>query len=135
MFLRRRPDPKKYLYDFLILEKRSIITLLKRTRYESKKLTDSAKGEHCTINLPRICNYNPETTVPCHIPDETGTGKMAGKSDDWLIVYGCSECHAVIDGRVREPVHLTGDWYLFYTFRAYKRTLRRMIDKGLIGLP
>lgn len=100
--------------------------------YRSKKLTDSAKGENCTINLPRICSYNPETVVACHIPDETGTGKMGGKSDDWLIVYGCSECHAVIDGRVTEPVHLNGAWKLFHTHRALIRTWRRMIDKGLL---
>ncbi|BBI46989.1 hypothetical protein KPSA1B_105772 [Pseudomonas syringae pv. actinidiae] len=37
-------------------------------RMTSKKLRASAKGQDCTVRIPAICNYNPETTVLAHLP-------------------------------------------------------------------
>ncbi|HED2337570.1 TPA: DUF1364 domain-containing protein, partial [Serratia liquefaciens] len=52
---------------------------------------------HCTLQIPGICNGNPETTVLCHLP--SNTHGMGYKSDDFWTVFGCSCCHDVIDGR------------------------------------
>jgi hypothetical protein len=61
------------------------------------KIRKSARGEDCTINLPGVCNYNPETVVWCHSNRyEHGKG-MGLKAKDEHGAYGCSECHATYD--------------------------------------
>ena len=68
----------------------------KKTRWESKKWRDAAKGQDCTMNLPR-CNHNPETTVLAH---RNGAG-MGTKASDHDSADMCSVCHDVYDGRVK----------------------------------
>lgn len=95
---------------------------------KSNKLRQSAKGEDCTLNIAGVCNYNPETTVLAHLPDETkGTGK---KSDDISSCFACSDCHDVIDGR-RSYRFERGDLN-FYLRRAMVRTWRKWIERGII---
>ena len=60
-------------------------------------LRKSALGQDCMIQLPGICNRNPETVVLCHL----GGAGMALKSPDYHAAFGCSSCHDVIDGRVK----------------------------------
>lgn len=69
----------------------------KQQAMRSSKLRNSAKGQLCTLQIPGICNHNPETVVLCHLPSENHG--IAYKSDDFWAVYGCSNCHDVIDGR------------------------------------
>jgi hypothetical protein len=70
----------------------------KSSAFRSKALRDSARGQCCTLQIPGICNGNPETTVLCHLPSNThGIGY---KSDDYWAVFGCSSCHDAIDGRI-----------------------------------
>ncbi|WP_390900154.1 DUF1364 domain-containing protein [Yersinia rohdei] len=71
---------------------------MKSLAFRSKALRDSARGQCCTLQIPGICNSNPETTVLCHL--SSSTHGMGYKSDDFWAVYGCSDCHDVIDGRV-----------------------------------
>ncbi|WP_261095129.1 DUF1364 domain-containing protein [Serratia quinivorans] len=75
----------------------------KSPAFRSKALRDSARGQSCTLQIPGICNGNPETTVLCHLPSQTHG--MGYKGDDFWAVFGCSDCHDVIDGRV------VYDWY------------------------
>ncbi|MCW6608452.1 DUF1364 domain-containing protein [Yersinia ruckeri] len=70
----------------------------KSPAFRSKALRDSARGQCCTLQIPGICNGNPETTVLCHLP--SSTHGMGYKSDDYWAVFGCSDCHDVLDGRV-----------------------------------
>lgn len=60
--------------------------------FESKKLTDFAKGNDCTLQLEGICNRDPQTTVHCHIR-LFGIAGVAQKPHDFLGFHGCSECH------------------------------------------
>lgn len=65
----------------------------------SKTITDSARGQICTVRLPGICSFEPETTVFAHISGlrhrhGTGIKTMFG-------AYACNRCHDCIDGRVR----------------------------------
>lgn len=75
------------------------------------------------------CNGNPETVVLCHIGCEDKGWSI--KSPDWWAVYGCSDCHNIIDDKV---FHKDIDWQAKHMaqMRALYRTHKRMIEKGLI---
>ena len=61
-----------------------------------KRIMDAAKGEMCTLNIVGVCNYDPETTVACHLPDGTGgSNRLTGPLS---IAFGCSGCHFYLDG-------------------------------------
>ena len=95
-----------------------------------KVITQSAKDEDCTLQIPGVCNYNPETTVYCHFPDgRGGSNKLTGPLNGG---YGCSKCHDVIDGRVYWFSHERAVEKEFYMRRAMNRTINRLINKGLI---
>ena len=94
----------------------------------SKKIRASARGEACTFRIPGVCNHNPETTVLCHLPDESRG--MGIKADDISAAYGCSACHDVVDGRAKTG--WTKADMEFFMRRAQTRTLRRLVEKGLI---
>lgn len=92
------------------------------------KITESAKGETCTVRVP-VCNYRPETTVFAHL---NGAGmaikSLAGGLD--LGCYACSDCHAWLDGGyVKTDSRETRD---LEHYRATVETIARLIDKGLI---
>ena len=94
----------------------------------SKKARNSARDEGCTFQIVGVCNYNPETTVLCHLSDESsGMGK---KSDDVSAAYGCSSCHDAIDRRAfSQELEDHRDWY---ERRAMVKTWRRMIATGVV---
>lgn len=97
---------------------------------KSKKITESARGEDCTINIAGVCNYNPETVVFCHINFEGGA--MGMKSSDVSGAYGCSDCHDAIDRRVYSSELEDDRW--FYLGRAMQRTTERLYEKGVIHI-
>ena len=107
----------------------------KNKRFKSKKITDSARGENCTLRITGVCNFNSETTIPAHL---NGAG-WAKKSDDNLICYSCSDCHTWLDGGYTK-INLDD-----YTPEQLKRAIRdseqlrgivetnpKLIQKGLI---
>lgn len=94
------------------------------------KLTKSAKGKDCTLRLFPYCNGNSETTVPCHIPSGSGWGQ---KSPDWFIVYGCSDCHRLLDS-AQFADEYPPEEILKAVRRALFETWRSMIDEGLIKI-
>jgi len=103
------------------------------TAIRSKAIRESARGEQCTLNIAGVCSYNTETTVLAHLPDEShGMGR---KADDFVACYACSSCHDILDMRVQISPKDQLDWLdsrEFYMRRAQTRTLRRMIEKGLV---
>ena len=96
----------------------------------SKAIRAAARGQPCTLNIAGVCNYDPSTTVLCHLPDESHG--MNRKSDDLSAAFGCSDCHDVIDGR-RPHLFRPGDkdWY---TRRAMVRTWRILVREGVIQI-
>lgn len=97
----------------------------KRKPYENQKIRDSAKGEECTMNAPG-CNYDPSTVVWCHInADYAGKG-MSQKADDLAGFYGCAACHWAYDHKQ------LGNAESWYVLRAMVRSMRRLLDKGVI---
>jgi hypothetical protein len=73
----------------------------KPLKTSSPKMTPiraSARGQECTLRFPGICNRNPETTAWCH-SNHLEDGKGVGiKARDEEGCYGCSDCHAWLDG-------------------------------------
>jgi len=89
------------------------------------KIRKSARGEVCTLNIPGVCNHNPETTVLCHAPHpDKGMGH---KGPDTWAAYGCSDCHAAMDKHVLLRAQEIAVW-----FHAIRETQRRLIKKGLM---
>ena len=96
------------------------------------KLRESAAGEQCTLNLAPYCNGDPSTTVLCHLPFDSGMGI---KSHDLSSAYGCSSCHAVIDGQMKVCDQLLPKEDIEAAkYRGHIKTLLRFIDKGLVTL-
>jgi uncharacterized CHY-type Zn-finger protein len=91
------------------------------------KIRKSAKGEDCSLRLVP-CSSN-ETTVLAHIGRVRGVGI---KCNDIHAVYACSNCHDVIDGRVKtqfSKVELKAE-----ILRALEETQLKLIEKGLLCL-
>jgi len=106
---------------------------MKLTPAQSKKIRQSAKGERCALQIAGVCNNNPETVVWCHFTDESkGIGI---KGFDLSGGYGCSDCHDAIDFRNgkggADALIGSRDWYLR---RAQTRTLKRLLEKGILKI-
>ena len=91
-------------------------------KVKSNKLRASAQGQDCTLRLTGICNFNPETTVLCHVGVSSGFGT---KSGDNMAVFGCSKCHAEIDSSARHS-------YASDIVRALGETQQVWINSGLM---
>ena len=90
----------------------------------------SARGELCSLMIFPYCNNNPETTVLCHL-GSLRKG-MALKSEDYFAVYACSNCHDVIDGRMKTD--LSEEEILKCQMRGLERTWSKLIEKGLVKI-
>jgi hypothetical protein len=93
---------------------------------KSKKITQSARGEVCTLNTP-VCTNNTDTTVFCHAPSEVKG--MGNKSPDYWGAYGCQQCHTYLDGNNETRLDRLAYWY-----RGIFRTMRRLYEKGIIRI-
>jgi hypothetical protein len=96
----------------------------------SKKITNAARGEGCTIQVPGYCNGNDETVVFCHFPDESHG--MGIKADDISGAFGCSGCHDFVDRRNYHPACPAESDRDFYLRRAQTRTMRRLFELGVL---
>lgn len=97
--------------------------LTKRIPYRNKAILKAAKEEKCTI-----CDMNDGTTVFCHLNTGWAGKGLQQKADDCAGFFGCSFCHDVYDGR---RYRLSGPITNMEVLRAYYRTIRRLIDKGV----
>ena len=94
------------------------------------KITKSARGEDCSLQIFPYCNMNPETTVLAHINSD-GKG-MAIKSGDLSSCYACNICHDIIDGRMKHD--LSELEVLKCVMRGMQRTIAKLLEKGLIKI-
>ena len=91
-------------------------------------LRQSAQGMTCQVRIPGICNHDVSTTVLAHVRcPNTGIGM---KAHDIHASYTCSDCHDVVDGRVK--THFTRDELRLMHLDAVLRTQRIMLAHGLI---
>lgn len=98
----------------------------RRVPIRSKAIRQAARGEECTLTIFGVCIGGTETTVLCHLHDETfGKGQ---KADDTSAVFGCHACHDEIDGRTRRTAGQDLTWV---KLRALQRTVRRLVELGI----
>lgn len=91
----------------------------------SPAIRKSAQGQTCTLRLPG-CDGGGETTVLCHIR-RFGWAGINQKPHDFLAVYGCANCHRIMDSR--NPEAPCGDDDVL---RALGETLTRLYTAGLL---
>lgn len=89
-------------------------------------LRKEARGRECQVRIPGVCSHNPETVVLAHL---NGAG-MGIKVPDPLGAWCCSDCHSVLDGRVKSEYPKT-TLKLFH-LEGVMRTLRFLISEGKI---
>lgn len=65
----------------------------------TKRIMASARLRDCTIRIPGVCNFNPETTVFAHLSGVRFGHGIGIKTR--FGAYACSSCHDVVDGRVK----------------------------------
>lgn len=70
---------------------------MKAKRPKMTPIRASARGEQCTLRFPG-CNFDPATTVWCHSNHARDGKGMGLKARDEEGCYGCSACHAFLDG-------------------------------------
>jgi hypothetical protein len=91
------------------------------------KLRKAAKGQMCMVRIPGVCNFNPETTVLAHL----GGAGMGAKSHDMHGAWACSECHALVDGRINLAMFPADDLKLMH-LQGVIRTQEELLKMGLI---
>ena len=102
------------------------MSLIKTPPIKSKKIRESAKGKDCQVRIPGVCNFRPETTVLAHVARGSG---VAQKCDDIHSAYACSDCHDVIDRRVRMG---SANELLVYAYEGMVRTQKLLLEQELI---
>jgi hypothetical protein len=92
----------------------------------TSKLRQSAKGRECQIRIHEVCNWNPETTVLCHM----GGGGMGTKQPDLFAAFGCSACHDEVDRRTRKiDLRLATEYFYAGIFRTQAIWLKEGLIK------
>ena len=94
-----------------------------KRKHKSLKITQSAKGESCSLRVSDNCTDEYGQVVACHLNSNyRGTGY---KSPDLWIVYSCYPCHQKLD---KSEVSAEDQ------LRALQETQMKLLDKGLITI-
>lgn len=101
----------------------------RREPIRSREYLDGSRGQACVFQIPDVCIGGTETTVACHLHDETFG--MAEKADDTSTGDGCHACHDAMDGR---SILLSREDWLFYAFRALQRTIRNRVLRKIVQI-
>jgi hypothetical protein len=98
-----------------------------KRRYHQRAVTGLARGMECQIRLVGICNFNNETTVPCHLRQAglTGLGYIA---ESIFVAWGCSACHAHCTANPAD-LAVQNDF-----MRGIFRTQQCLLDDGVIAV-
>lgn len=92
-------------------------------------LRNSARGQDCLIRVPGYCLFMPETVVLCHYRI-AGISGIGMKSPDLLGAFGCSACHAVVDGQ--QQSHFTREELRLMLAEGVFRTQLVWLDSGIL---
>jgi hypothetical protein len=98
------------------------------------KITESARGEMCSIRLPKACLFHPETVVWAHASGSAAGKGIGMKCHDLLGAYACHVCHDIVDRRRPAPVGMTREEIELAFWEGHARSVLRLIEKGLIAM-
>ena len=101
-------------------------------RVVSQRLRDSARGEDCTLRLPGVCNFQPETTVLAHYR-LAGTCGMGIKPNDLQGAHADDYCHAICDGRIKAPEGMTREDIRLAHAEGVMRTIDILVREGVVA--
>lgn len=101
----------------------------RREPIRSTALRRAAAGQPCTLEFVGICSHDPETTILAHVHDESFGKSM--KADDTSGVHACFSCHSAYD---LHRTGLTESEVLWHVLRAYQRTIRNLVTRGILIL-
>lgn len=96
------------------------------------RITESARGEDCTVRIIGICRGDPAYTIWSHARwIRAGRGKGI-KAVDLAWAYACTACDALFDGQMKPPEGMTReeidkDWMM-----GHLESLVILSNKGLI---
>ncbi len=94
------------------------------------RITESARGKPCQVQLPGVCNGNPETVVWAHA-NSLQFGKGIGmKTHDLLGAYACQQCHDAYDRRIKTD-HVR-EFVEFCFMEGHMKSLKMLIDEGVV---
>ena len=85
------------------------------------KITESARGESCSLRVSDNCTDEFGYVVLCHL--NTNYRGIGIKSPDLFGVYACSHCHTLLDSSKVDYQDQQ---------RALFETQMKLIDKGLL---
>lgn len=101
-------------------------------RFELSKITESARGEDCSIRLPGRCLRLNDTVVWAHA-NGSAAGKGFGmKTPDALGAYACQACHDTYDRRLPLPEGMTREEVEIAFHEGHQRSYQILLKKGLV---
>jgi len=118
----------------------------KRKPYRNKKILAAARDEPCLVNLPGCTGGGSDTVAAHSTAIDDGKGG-AQKADDIFVAFACQHCHDILDGRKdgisllsvmgeigkeKQDIKINGQELRWYHDRGIKRTIRRLLDLGVI---
>jgi hypothetical protein len=98
----------------------------------SAKYLKAARGRACTLRIPGVCNWNPETTVSAHSNLQRHGKGMGIKAHDIFSCHACSNCHSAIDGHLKTDY--SKEELQDYWQRGFEETLLRNLQDGVLKL-
>lgn len=124
----RRSELKRTAFKKAPAERKS----LKTKGPKMTPIRKAARGQDCTMRIPGVCNFDPDTTVLCH-SNSLADGKGMGlKAPDTAACFGCARCHDVLDGRAPRPEGITLQMIEGAFVRAVQRTHEVLKQKGIL---
>lgn len=87
-----------------------LVAIEKTVAQRNRHLLDMARGHDCMMQIPGVCNNNPETVVAAHSNSSRHGKSGARKADDNYVIYACAACHTALDQGGAPKVVKDGWW-------------------------
>lgn len=104
-------------------------------RIASRKYTQAARNQPCTLCIAGVCTGGGADTVFAHIRDRH-TGRSI-KASDFSGADACFACHEAFDRRAKMPdgFLITDLDFLFYALRGLQLTIENRIERDILPFP
>lgn len=98
---------------------------------QMSKITESARGEECTVRIIGVCSYDPEKTIWSHCRHGAAGKGKAIKALDICGAYACTNCDMAYDQLIGVP-HMTRSEVDLDWFKGHVRSLVKLHEKGIL---